>query len=198
MDLCKSSPNCYGCVYIYTPPRLHSYPTPRQCLTTSTGEANSISDAFTAHPCRDPLQHTCKGNDCGGTYSEVRFAGDCDPDGCDFNPYRMGVRDFYGPGMTVDTDQKITVVTQFHGSGSSVEIEQFFVQGGKKIEMPDSTWDGIEGNSLTEGLCRDTKTVFDDRDRFNEVGGMAGVAESLGHPMVLVLSLWDDVSCSVF
>jgi len=158
------------------------------CAEMDLWEANSMSNAFTAHPCENPKQHICQGNNCGGTYSDVRFAGDCDPDGCDFNPYRMGVKDFYGKGMTVDTSKKITVVTQFPRG----EIKQFFVQNGKKIEMPDTTWDGIQGNSLTVDLCKNTKTVFGDRDRFNEVGGMSGMTQALSQPMVLVLSLWDD------
>src|SRR5215218_9196487 len=107
------------------------------CAEMDIWEANSISTAFTPHPCQNAAQHACNGDDCGGTYSATRFAGDCDPDGCDFNPYRMGVHDFYGPGKTVDTNKKFTIVTQFKGSGSTLtEIKQFFVQNGKKIEMP--------------------------------------------------------------
>ena len=32
-------------------------------------------------------------------------------DGCDLNPYRAGVKDFFGPNMTVDTTKPITIVT---------------------------------------------------------------------------------------
>jgi cellulose 1,4-beta-cellobiosidase len=83
-------------------------------------EANAISTAFTPHPCKNNVYHSCKGAECGGTYSEERYAGDCDPDGCDWNPYRHGHPDFYGKGKTVDTGKKFTVVTQFHGSGSNL------------------------------------------------------------------------------
>jgi len=55
----------------------------------------------------------CTGDACGGTYSSSRYGGTTDPDGCDFNPYRMGNTTFYGPSMTVDTTSKFTVVTQF-------------------------------------------------------------------------------------
>ena len=44
-------------------------------------EANKISAALTPHPCLNNEQHSCEGNDCGGTYSSDRYAGDCDPDG---------------------------------------------------------------------------------------------------------------------
>ena len=71
-------------------------------------EANSISAAYTPHPCTTSAQHKCTGDDCGGTYSADRYAGDCDPDGCDFNSYRMGDTGFYGKGSTVDTSSKFS------------------------------------------------------------------------------------------
>jgi hypothetical protein len=76
-------------------------------------EANSISTALTPHPCESASQTMCEGDKCGGTYSDSRYAGTCDPDGCDFNPYRMGNESFYGPDKIVDTNSKMTVVTQF-------------------------------------------------------------------------------------
>ncbi|KAK0713689.1 cellulose 1,4-beta-cellobiosidase [Lasiosphaeria miniovina] len=163
------------------------------CAEMDIWEANSISTAFTPHPCKNSAQHSCKGDDCGGTYSASRYAGDCDPDGCDFNAYRMGVHDFYGPGMTVDTNKKFTIVTQFHGSGTTLtEIKQFYVQGGKRIDLPNPTWPGLTGNSLTPDFCKAQKQVFGDGDHFNEIGGFDVMAQALAKPMVLVLSLWDD------
>lgn len=94
-------------------------------------EANSVSTAVTPHSCSIITQTRCDGDGCGGTYSADRYAGVCDPDGCDFNSYRMGVKDFYGKGKTVDTSKKFTVVTQFVSSGASMEIKRFYVQGGK-------------------------------------------------------------------
>lgn len=52
----------------------------------------------------------CTESECGGTYSEDRFAGKCDANGCDYNPYRMGNTEFYGKGKTVDTSKKFTYV----------------------------------------------------------------------------------------
>jgi cellulose 1,4-beta-cellobiosidase len=71
-------------------------------------ESNSHSFAVTPHPCGDNTYHVCETSGCGGTYSDDRFAGDCDANGCDFNPYRMGATDFYGKGKTVDTSKKFT------------------------------------------------------------------------------------------
>lgn len=86
-------------------------------------EANSISTAYTPHPCTNPAQHRCTGDSCGGTYSTDRYAGDCDPDGCDFNSYRQGNTSFYGPGKIVNTNSKFTVVTQFITGTSGVLSE---------------------------------------------------------------------------
>lgn len=167
------------------------------CAEMDIFEANSMSMAYTPHPCQNAAQHMCSGDDCGGTYSATRFAGDCDPDGCDFNPYRMGAHDFYGKGKTVDTSKKFSIITQFLASGGSLtEIKQFYVQGGKKIELPSANWPGLTGNSLTPDFCKKQKEVFGDKDRFNDMGGFENMGKALAKGMVLVLSLWDDVSPS--
>lgn len=59
--------------------------------------------------------------------------------------------------------------------------------------MPETTVEGVSGNQLTEEFCRDQFVAFDDRDRFNEVGGWEKMNEALRSPWVLVMSLWDDV-----
>lgn len=154
-------------------------------------EANSISTAFTPHPCTNSAQHICAGDNCGGTYSSTRYAGDCDPDGCDWNAYRMGNKDFYGPGKTVDTTKKFTVVTQF----STSEIKQYYIQNGVKIQQPKSTVSGLTAyNSITTAMCTAQKTAFGDQDVFSQKGGLSGMNSALAKGMVLVMSLWDDVS----
>jgi cellulose 1,4-beta-cellobiosidase len=139
-------------------------------------------------------QHRCEGDGCGGTYSSDRYGGTCDPDGCDFNSYRQGVKDFYGPGMTVDTTKKFTVVTQFlKGSdGQLSEIKRFYVQNGKTIPNSESTIDGVSGNSITPTYCKNQKVAFGDSDTFNDKGGFAQFSKGIATPMVLVMSLWDD------
>lgn len=77
------------------------------CTEMDIWEANSISEAYTAHTCKQ--QGRCENPaDCGNA---DRYGGWCDMDGCDLNPYRAGVKDFFGPGMTVDTSKPITIVT---------------------------------------------------------------------------------------
>ncbi|KAK0709781.1 glycoside hydrolase [Lasiosphaeria miniovina] len=163
------------------------------CTEMDIWEANSISTAYTPHPCNPIGQHRCNGDDCGGTYSDTRYAGSCDPDGCDFNSYRQGVKDFYGPGMTVDTKSKMTVVTQFIKSGSDLsEIKRFYVQNGKVIANSESTIPGNPGNSITPDFCKSQKVAFSDKDIFNQMGGFPQFSKAVAQPMVLVMSLWDD------
>jgi cellulose 1,4-beta-cellobiosidase len=164
------------------------------CSELDIWEANSISAAFTPHPCTTIGQYTCSGDACGGTYSSNRYAGECDPDGCDFNPYRQGVTDFYGPGMTVDTKSKFTVVTQFFESGGELsEIKRFYVQNGKVIPNSQSQIAGVTGNSITQDWCKAQKAAFNDtQDSFDAKGGLAQMGKAMAGNMVLVLSIWDD------
>lgn len=139
----------------------------------------------------------CEGDKCGGTYSSSRYAGTCDPDGCDFNSYRMGNTSFYGPGKTVDSDSKMTVVTQFvtsdgTDSGSLKEIKRLYVQDGNVIANSASYVSGVSGNSITSDFCTAQKKAFGDDDIFSQHGGMSGMGKALSDGMVLVLSLWDD------
>ncbi|KAI1776803.1 glycoside hydrolase family 7 protein [Hypoxylon cercidicola] len=159
------------------------------CAEIDVWESNSHSFAFTPHPCTTNEYHVCETDGCGGTYSDDRFAGKCDANGCDYNPYRMGNQDFYGAGKTVDTSKKFTVVTQF----TNDKLTQFFVQDGKKIEIPAPALDGFpSSSSITPEYCTAEVTAFGDRDRFTEVGGFSQLNEVWSMPLVLVMSIWDD------
>merc|ERR1712050_395453 len=73
------------------------------CTELDMWEANKISQAYTMHSCAVDGQTQCSGIDCGDNAGAItpeahRFEGVCDKNGCDF---------------TVDSTQKITVVTQF-------------------------------------------------------------------------------------
>lgn len=157
-------------------------------------EANSISTALTPHSCQPEGYSVCTDTSCGGTYSLDRYAGTCDANGCDFNPYRVGVKDYYGKGMTVDTSKTMTVVTQFIGSGTNLqEIKRFYVQGGKVIANPEPTIPGMSGNSITQAWCDKEKEIFQEEVYpFNEWGGMSSMGKGMDLGMVLVMSLWDD------
>ncbi|GMF69026.1 unnamed protein product [Aspergillus oryzae] len=166
------------------------------CPEMDIWEANSISTAYTPHPCDDTAQTMCEGDTCGGTYSSERYAGTCDPDGCDFNAYRMGNESFYGPSKLVDSSSPVTVVTQFitadgTDSGALSEIKRFYVQGGKVIANAASNVDGVTGNSITADFCTAQKKAFGDDDIFAQHGGLQGMGNALSS-MVLTLSIWDD------
>ncbi|KAF7977021.1 hypothetical protein HWV62_4970 [Athelia sp. TMB] len=169
------------------------------CNEMDIWEANSISAAYTPHPCSVAGQTECTGAECG---NPSRYSGYCDPDGCDFNSYRMGDTSFYGPGLTVDTTKPITVVTQFLTSdntstGTLSEIRRLYVQNGVVIQNSQSTIPGVTGNSITQAYCDAQKTAFGDTNDFDTKGGLAALGDSLGRGVVLVLSVWDDYAVNM-
>ncbi|KAM0564263.1 hypothetical protein ACHAPJ_000473 [Fusarium lateritium] len=166
------------------------------CPEMDIWEANSISNAYTPHPCLKLTQESCTGDSCGGTYSNSRYGGSCDPDGCDFNPYRQGDKTFYGPGSNfkVDTTKKVTVVTQFvkGSNGRLSEIKRLYVQNGNVIQNTESKISGNPGSSITQDFCTKQKAAFGDPDDFSKKSGWNGMSDALAAPMVLVMSLWHD------
>jgi len=159
------------------------------CNEMDIWEANSMAAAFTPHPCSGSGLVACTGSTCTST---------CDQAGCDFNSWRMGDETFYGPGMTVDTTQKLTVVTQFLTSdgtatGTLSEIKRFYVQNGVVIPNSNTNIAGMATfNSITEEFCAAQKTAFDDTDTFDTYGGLATMGKAFAQGVVLVLSIWDD------
>ncbi|KAF8149106.1 cellobiohydrolase I-II [Crassisporium funariophilum] len=166
------------------------------CNEMDIWEANSISTAYTPHPCDGTQQERCEGDACGG--ADNRYGSICDPDGCDFNSFRMGDQSFYGPGATVDTSSKFTVVTQFltdsnSTSGTLSEIRRLYVQNGRVIQNSVVNVPGMTaGDSITQQYCDEAKAAFGDTDSFGDHGGLAGISASMQVGMVLVMSVWDD------
>ncbi|KAK6349410.1 hypothetical protein TWF696_005695 [Orbilia brochopaga] len=167
------------------------------CNEMDIWEANSISNAYTPHVCGKTGLYRCEDPvECGD--ADNRYNGVCDKDGCDFNPFRQGNKDFYGPGKTVDTTKKITVVTQFitddmTSTGKLVEIRRAWVQNNQVILESKNTWPGIgDFNSITDEYCVNQKRVFGDNPYFNNHGGVAGMGTSLGRGHVLAISIWAD------
>lgn len=180
------------------------------CTELDIFEGNKEAQAFTMHPCRGGGgQTSCEGKECGDSDSETHehYMGMCDRDGCDFNPYRLGATDFYGPGKTVDTTQPMTVVTQFltedgTDEGRLAEVKRFYIQGGQVIGNAKSKERGIAGDSLSDAFCSNMKETYihtraannteGEFDQFNALGGLGAMGEAMDAGMVLVLSLWDD------
>ena len=160
-------------------------------------EANNDAAAFTPHPCTTDGQTRCSGDDC------ARDTGLCDADGCDFNSFRLGNTTFLGKGMTVDTSQKFTVVTQFITSdntstGTLSAIRRLYIQNNKVIQNSLSNIAGIDPtNEITDNFCTQQKSVFGDTDYFAQHGGLVKMGDALGTGMVLSLSLWDDYAVNM-
>ena len=118
-------------------------------------------------------------------------------DGCDFNSFRLGNQDFYGPEKTVDTSKPFTLVTQFitedgTDTGALKSINRFYVQDGKVIPNSQTVVEGVDPvNAITDEFCEQQKTAFGDNNYFKTIGGLAAMGKSL-EKMVLVLSVWDD------
>jgi cellulose 1,4-beta-cellobiosidase len=178
------------------------------CTEVDIFEGNGKATAMTAHSCQHPGFFECKDHlECGDDTKGLHYKGVCDKDGCDFNPHRMGLHEFYGKGKTIDTSRPFTAVTQFittdgTDDGDLKEIRRVYIQDGKEIANPASKEPGVEGAALSDGYCKAIKSKFKDTrgrkqkegsfDQFGKHGGMKKVGESLDRGMVLVLSLWDD------
>jgi len=160
------------------------------CHEMDIWEANSISNAYTAHPCNLDEPKRCHGDPCGD--GSNRYGGVCDKDGCDYNPYRNGERTFYGPGCTIDTTKPFTLTTQFHTKdGELTEIKRLWKQNGKVFENP-AGHHLPDFNSLTNEFCDAAKDKFEDNPDFQRKGAMKNFGKSLERGQVLVMSLWDD------
>lgn len=161
-------------------------------------EANLNAAVYTPHVCTSSGQTRCSGTQCVDDDTD-KYSGICDKDGCDFNSYRMGDTSFLGPGKTVDTKSKFTVVTQFITSdnsttGALTEIRRIYVQNGKVIQ--NSVVKGPSGidpvNSITDNYCKQQKMAFGETNDFATKGGLAAMGKALASGMVLAMSIRDD------
>lgn len=169
------------------------------CAEMDIWEANMTAEAYTLHPCGNEASYECTDPMSCGDNPDHRYDGICDKDGCDFNPYRAGVKDFFGAGMTVDTTAPFTVVTQFITSDGTddsdiIEVKRKFVQNGQVIDHPSTNIPTMEKqyDSITDDMCEDVKAAMGDKNAYKEKGGMKKMSDALGRGMVLVMSLWDD------
>jgi len=169
------------------------------CAEMDLWEANKVATAFTPHPTTIKGLYVCmKDEECGSQDGD-RFKSVADRDGCDINAFRMGERNFYGPGaqFQVNTEMPFKVVTRFHApAGELTGIEQFYVQDGKEIHHPNYAVGGND-NVESDAFCAAQKTSFGDRNSFAEKGGMKAMGEALDRGMVLVISMWDDIAVSM-
>ena len=150
-------------------------------------EGNRYASAMTPHNCKtSPL--VCKDPLTCGSGSN-RYKGTCDKDGADFNPYRAGNLELYGPGKQVDTTKKFTVHTRFHAPNGVLErIERLYTQNGKTLSV----------HNMTDASIAAQKTKFGEKNHHQELGGLKAMGEAFKRgSMVLVISLWDDTTAQM-
>merc|ERR1712024_14169 len=123
----------------------------------------------------------------------------CDKNGCDMQSYRLGNKNFFGPGsqFQIDSTKPITVTTQFITNdgtdhGKLVEVKQIYHQNGKTIEHPSYTVNGNQHKTITDDYCKDWVAETQDGTNFLEKGGLGKIEEAIDAGVVLVMSLWDD------
>ena len=171
------------------------------CAEMDLWEGNSVSTQLTVHGCSTEGPHRCDGVECGDNDKGQRYMGVCDKDGCDYNPYRVGARQFYGPGggFALDTSKPLTVVTQFltddgTDDGTLVEVRRHYIQDGKRVSNPSASAEYGSYDSISDKQCAAQKKAFGEFDDFTPKGGLKAMGEAMERGMVLVLSLWDDAS----
>ncbi|KAL8318363.1 hypothetical protein RB597_005574 [Gaeumannomyces tritici] len=155
------------------------------CNELDIWEANSAAESIAPHTCNKPGLFKCKGAEC-------ELDGNCDKWGCTYKPYTFGNKNHYGRGKNfrVDTTRPFTVVTQFPTDSRGVlqAIKRIYVQDGVQIpQAPVNLPQFPNLNSLTQALC-DSKPG--EARRFNELGGLKGMGESMARGMVLAMSVW--------
>ncbi|TGZ84059.1 glycoside hydrolase [Ascodesmis nigricans] len=166
------------------------------CAEMDIWEANSIATAFTPHTCSKEGLYRCEGTECGD--GAERYQSVCDKDGCDFNSYRMGNTSFYGPNGVVNTNARMTVVTQFittdgTDTGALKEIRRLYVQNGQVIQNSKVNIPGMTAyDSITDEFCVDQKNVFQDNNAYIQKGGNKVMGDAMERGMVLVMSIWAD------
>ncbi|KAG7394188.1 hypothetical protein PHYBOEH_005552 [Phytophthora boehmeriae] len=168
------------------------------CTEMDILEANSMAETYVTHPCSTKGQQRCLDTkECGNT-PETRHTSWCDQSGCNFNPFRMGNKEFYGPGKNfkIDTTRPFTVVTQFvtddnTDKGELVEIRRLYMQDNRLIDNPSSTWPTLNTfKSITDDMCKASKEHF--KDHPYAMGGLAQLGREMAGGMTLAMSISVD------
>jgi cellulase len=145
-------------------------------------EANAMATSIAPHVCNQTGLYQCTGDQCA-------FDGVCDKWGCGYNPYALGNKNYYGPGLKVDTRRTVTVVTQFPAeNGKLKEIRRLYVQDGRVIQNAVVNVTGSTAyDSLNDDYCSKPGA-----ERFMDIGGMEKMGGALSRGMVLIFSIWWD------
>ncbi|KAK4675294.1 hypothetical protein QC764_512770 [Podospora pseudoanserina] len=158
------------------------------CPEFAVWNSNAHSYSMSSHICENDDYEPCPGPWCDPTYYDPDERGvppKCARKGCEYNPYRMGAKEFYGKGKLVDTTRN--VVTRWEEDRQY----QFFIQDGKRIDVPAPTWDGLPKQSgLSKEMCDVQANVFMEQDIWAVHNGWpTHQRQVLSRPMVLVTSI---------
>lgn len=129
------------------------------CPGLDTWETDKISTALTTHPCTSLEQAMCNRDNCSGTYSDNCYGSNCDPDGCEFNPFRLVNESFFGPNKIVDGILSNSVISDFciaqkkpfgdeNPFSKSGGLSRMDYTTSKKIVLVLSLWDDHYANAL--------------------------------------------------
>jgi len=142
-------------------------------------EANNRANQIAPHVCAKEGFIKCTGEDCSVT-------GVCGKTGCGDNAYNFrNSKDFYGPGLKVDTTRLFTVVTQFPAKyGVLQAIVRKYVQDGVVIE------NAMQKVTMDQVWCSAQSRTRE----YNKFGGHKAMGDALERVMVLAFSLWWDQS----
>ncbi|OAL43067.1 glycoside hydrolase [Pyrenochaeta sp. DS3sAY3a] len=147
------------------------------CNEMDIWEANGRANQIAPHTCSKDSLFRCTGDECA-------FNGLCDKNGCGDNPYRhRGAKDFYGPGLKVDTKKPFTVVTQFPAKDGVLQaIVRKYVQNGVVIE------NAAKNITMDQAFC----SAQGGAEMYSKLGGHKGMGDALSRGMVLAMSIWWD------
>ncbi|KAK0391433.1 hypothetical protein NLU13_0934 [Sarocladium strictum] len=173
---------CFTTPFINGEPNLEGYGS--CCNELDVWEANARATHLAPHTCNQTGVYKCEGPECA-------FDGVCDKNGCGYNPYAVGHKDFYGYEKLVDTSRPFTVVTQFPSDeeGNLIEYRRFYIQDGKKIDNPPVLENGepTEVNWMDDPYCAATGAA-----RYMDLGATKGMGDAMSRGMVLAFSVWWD------
>ncbi|KAF1838898.1 glycoside hydrolase [Decorospora gaudefroyi] len=139
-------------------------------------EANARATQIAPHTCSKDGLFGCAGEECALT-------GLCDKYGCGDNPYNnRKAKDYYGPGLKVDTTKPFTVITQFPAKDGVLQaVVRKYIQDGIVIE------NASKNITMDQAYC-DAQGAT----KFTELGGFKGMGDALARGMVLAMSIWWD------
>jgi len=156
------------------------------CNEMDIWEANSRASHVAPHTCSVPGFFECVGEECARE-------GVCDKPGCGWNPYRVGITDYYGQGpeFEVDTTRPFTVITQFPADQKTGKLKSFYrmhAQDGRIIKSYKVDVPGLpETDHMDDEFCKATGA-----DIFLKLGGTEGMGDAMTRGMVLAMSIWWD------